>query len=68
MTAFIVGSDPELTATDVDRFCKASQDLADFKCPRRVIFVERLPRNPSGKVVKPELLRLAEAAETHRLV
>jgi len=67
VTAFIVGSDPELTATDIDRFCKASQDLADSS-PRRVIFVERLPRNPSGKVVKPELLRLAEAAEIHRLV
>jgi HIP---CoA ligase len=26
--------------------------LANFKVPKRVVFVERLPRNPSGKVLK----------------
>ncbi|CAN5920436.1 fatty acid--CoA ligase [soil metagenome] len=67
VTAFVVRSDVALTAADIDRFCKATQDLADFKRPRRVVFVERLPRNPSGKVVKAELLRLAETADTHQL-
>lgn len=29
--------------------------LANFKTPRSVVFVESLPRNPGGKVVKPTL-------------
>lgn len=35
--------------------------LADYKVPRQFVFVESLPRNPTGKVVKPELkARLTE--------
>jgi len=41
------------------------EHLADYKVPRQFIFVESLPRNPTGKVVKPELKkRLAEVAGT----
>ena len=29
--------------------------LADYKVPRQFIFVDSLPRNPTGKVIKPEL-------------
>lgn len=37
--------------------------LADYKVPRQFIFIEALPRNPTGKVVKPELrARLAETS------
>jgi malonyl-CoA/methylmalonyl-CoA synthetase len=31
--------------------------LAVFKCPKRVIFVDDLPRNTMGKVLKAELRR-----------
>jgi acyl-CoA synthetase (AMP-forming)/AMP-acid ligase II len=31
------------------------EQLADYKVPRQFIFVDSLPRNPTGKVVKPEL-------------
>ena len=31
------------------------QTLADFKRPRRWFFVDALPRNPTGKVLKREL-------------
>jgi acyl-CoA synthetase (AMP-forming)/AMP-acid ligase II len=55
VTAFIVRSDPALGIEDVDGFCKASGDLA-FKRPRRIVFVDELPTNPSGKVLKRELL------------
>ncbi len=38
------------------------EQLADYKVPRRYVFVDHLPRNPTGKVVKPELrARLASA-------
>jgi fatty-acyl-CoA synthase len=29
--------------------------LAGFKCPKKVILVDRLPKNPSGKILKREL-------------
>jgi fatty-acyl-CoA synthase len=38
------------------------QTLADFKRPRRVYFVESLPRNPTGKILKREL-KLKAAAQ-----
>ena len=56
VTAFIVRGDPALTAETVDGFCRNSADLASFKRPRRIVFVDELPINPSGKVVKRELL------------
>ena len=35
----------------------ARTQLAAFKCPKRVIFVDDLPRNAMGKVLKAELRR-----------
>ena len=46
--------DGELTEEDVLRFCR--QRLANYKVPREVEFRGRLPRNPSGKILK-RLLR-----------
>jgi acyl-CoA synthetase (AMP-forming)/AMP-acid ligase II len=38
------------------------EHLADYKVPRQFVFVDELPRNPTGKVIKPELrARLAAA-------
>jgi acyl-CoA synthetase (AMP-forming)/AMP-acid ligase II len=34
------------------------EQLANFKCPRSVAFLDALPRNPGGKVVKPQLREL----------
>jgi acyl-CoA synthetase (AMP-forming)/AMP-acid ligase II len=34
-------------------FCKTR--IAGFKCPRSVDFIEALPRNPTGKILKREL-------------
>jgi acyl-CoA synthetase (AMP-forming)/AMP-acid ligase II len=31
------------------------EHLANFKVPRSVVFLDVLPRNPGGKVVKPTL-------------
>ena len=36
--------------------CRAA--LADYKRPRRVVFLDELPRNPTGKVLKRELRTL----------
>ncbi|MEZ4267171.1 MAG: AMP-binding protein [Myxococcota bacterium] len=34
--------------------------MANFKVPRRVAFIEALPRNASGKVLKTELRKVAQ--------
>jgi fatty-acyl-CoA synthase len=57
VTAFVVRRDPGLTEDAVIAHCRASPDLAPFKRPRLVRFVEALPSNPSGKVVVAELRR-----------
>jgi len=45
------GTEPD--PSEIIGFCR--QRLAHFKCPTSVDFVEVLPRNPSGKVLKTEL-------------
>jgi fatty-acyl-CoA synthase len=44
-----------LTPDEVHAHCQAN--LARFKCPRRIEFVEALPRNATGKIHKPTLRR-----------
>ncbi|MFQ5692138.1 MAG: class I adenylate-forming enzyme family protein, partial [Nitrospinota bacterium] len=55
VTAFVVPAGPELTAEEVDRHCRAQRDFSDFKRPRRVIFVRRIPKTPSGKILRRKL-------------
>jgi long-chain acyl-CoA synthetase len=42
-----------VTADELINFCKA--ELARYKAPKSVEFVEALPKNPSGKILKREL-------------
>ncbi len=53
ITAYVVRGDVSLTALDVRRHCAAR--LPSFKVPHKVVFLDELPRNPSGKVVKAML-------------
>jgi acyl-CoA synthetase (AMP-forming)/AMP-acid ligase II len=53
--AAIVQRDPALTAELLDRFCRDSPDLADFKRPRHYFFVDEIPANPTGKVERGKL-------------
>jgi malonyl-CoA/methylmalonyl-CoA synthetase len=50
VVAAVVREDQGLTAEKVTDFCR--EDLASFKKPREVVFVEGLPRNALGKVLK----------------
>jgi fatty-acyl-CoA synthase len=56
VTAFVVRNTPDLAAETIDAFCRSSHDLASYKRPRRIVFVDSLPTNPSGKVLKRELI------------
>jgi len=52
--AFVVRqTDASVTEDDVIAYCK--RHLANFKTPRSVVFLDQLPRNAGGKVVKPTL-------------
>jgi 2-furoate---CoA ligase len=56
VTAFVVPRRPDLTAAELDAHCRASPDLADFKRPRRVVFVRAIPKSPVGKILRRLLL------------
>jgi fatty-acyl-CoA synthase len=49
-----------LTPQDVQTHCSAS--MASFKSPKGVVFVNALPKNPSGKILKRQL------REDHRAI
>ncbi|MGW0952138.1 acyl-CoA synthetase [Streptomyces sp. NPDC002405] len=52
VTAFVV---PCGEVTEADLIAHAREKLASFKTPKEVIFVDELPRNASGKILKREL-------------
>jgi len=43
----------EVSAAAIQAYCK--KHLHDWKCPRKISFVEKLPRNTMGKVLKEEV-------------
>jgi fatty-acyl-CoA synthase len=54
VTAVIVVKEgQQLTEQDVLVHCKTH--MAGFKSPKHVVFVDSLPKNPSGKVLKRQL-------------
>ena len=54
LKAYVVQHDGgELSEEDVQGFVK--ENLANYKVPREVVFIDELPRNPTGKVLKGEL-------------
>ena len=57
----------EKPLTEDDLIAFARERLADFKCPRKVVFLEEFPRTATGKIQKGKLvedyLRFLERAE-----
>jgi fatty-acyl-CoA synthase len=53
LRAYVVRSDNSLDEDAVKAHVKSN--LARYKVPREVVFLDELPRNPAGKVVKREL-------------
>jgi acyl-CoA synthetase (AMP-forming)/AMP-acid ligase II len=51
VTAF-VHLDTDATVDELNAWCLESDDLDDFKRPRAYEFVDEIPRNPSGKVMR----------------
>ncbi|HKX77502.1 MAG TPA: fatty acyl-CoA synthetase [Novosphingobium sp.] len=60
--AIVLKADTVATSDDI---LKACAHLASFKRPKQITFVERLPKNPSGKILKRELrVSLSESMTT----
>ncbi len=54
LKAFVVTTGgAELSEDEVKSYVK--QNLANYKVPREVVFMDELPRNPTGKVLKRQL-------------
>jgi fatty-acyl-CoA synthase len=52
VTAVVV---PRGRVTEEELIAHARETLASFKAPKRVVFVDELPRNASGKILKRDL-------------
>src|ERR1700739_4353869 len=51
----IVAVKPGRTLTEAEISAHCAKNLARFKCPRLIRFVDALPRNATGKIHKPTL-------------
>jgi acyl-CoA synthetase (AMP-forming)/AMP-acid ligase II len=49
----VLNQDASLTADEVTAYCR--ERIASYKRPRHVVFVDTLPRNASGKILKRQL-------------
>ena len=54
--AFIVKKNKNLSETDVIMFCK--EGLTEYKVPKKIIFIDDLPKTNVGKILRRELRNL----------
>lgn len=60
VTALIVPkTGANITAEDIKSLCK--KELASFKMPKGIIFVDSIPKTPTGKILKRELRKTYSA-------
>ncbi|MFZ3578662.1 fatty acid--CoA ligase family protein [Virgibacillus sp. DJP39] len=53
VTAFVVSKDPSLTKDTLHEFCKGH--LAKYKVPKEIEFLDELPKNTTGKILRKNL-------------
>lgn len=58
--AYIVKADENLMAEDIKMLCK--ENLAGYKCPRHIEFIDELPKSTVGKILRHELRKGANKA------
>ena len=58
VTAFVVSRSQDLRESELLLHCRTS--LASYKTPKRILFVDSLPRNAMGKVQKHELAQVRQ--------
>lgn len=58
--AYVVKSDSSLNEDDIKALC--TENLARYKCPRHIEFIEELPKSTVGKILRHELRKSANQA------
>ena len=61
VVAAAVVADEDVTEDALDAHCREHDTLADFKRPRRYVFVAELPRTATGTLVRDEVEELFES-------
>jgi acyl-CoA synthetase (AMP-forming)/AMP-acid ligase II len=61
LVAFVVQTSDGISEDEVKKYVK--ENLAKYKVPREVKFLDELPRNATGKVVKRQLVEDDKKAE-----
>jgi long-chain acyl-CoA synthetase len=57
VAAFVVKkAESEVTEEELLAYCK--KHLADYKCPKSIFFLADIPKGPTGKLLKRELVRM----------
>jgi 2-furoate---CoA ligase len=55
VTAFIVPASLGLSPQTLDYFCKVHKGLPSYKRPRKYVFVNEVPKNSAGKILRRKL-------------
>jgi len=65
LRAFVVKTDgASIGEDDIKSYVK--EHLARYKVPREVVFLDELPRNPTGKVLKRELREISVGGDDEK--
>ena len=59
---------PGATATEKEIIDFARERMAHYKCPKSIDFVDALPRNPTGKLLKRILREKYWAGHDRRII
>jgi fatty-acyl-CoA synthase len=62
VVAAAVATDGDVTEEVLDEHCRNHDTLADFKRPRRYVFVDDVPRTATGTLVRGEVEEMFEEA------
>lgn len=58
VVAYVVPRVPGVTVHELDSFCKRKETLSFWERPRKYVFVRKIPKSASGKVLRRELANL----------
>lgn len=56
VAAVVTKADAGIKAGEIQTYCK--EYLHNWKCPKEIVFLEELPKNTMGKVLKEEVKKV----------
>lgn len=60
----VAAEETEVTAMELQKYCR--EHLAIYKCPKMVLFMEKLPKNSTGKIMKRTLREMLISENANR--